>query len=109
MAAPRIDFELRLPVRLRRDDVGSVIAHCELLDVIAEGETRDQAMSRLSDALMLFIETCFVSGTLETVLREAGFKKGEGDDDGDDGEDGLEAITVPLSLVASRGREALRR
>ena len=49
------------------------IATCEPLDVCSQGETKEKALDNLADALNEFFVSCFERGTLNAVLREAGF------------------------------------
>ena len=98
-----INFQLSVPFRVKvhRD---RVVAHCEILDVVAEGPDRETAHNRLVEALQLFVESCYVGGTLEKVLKDAGFVQGGPDDELSD----EEQIVVPFSLVAQRGRGETR-
>jgi len=98
-----VNFELNVPFRVSTHP-DRVVAHCGILDVVAEGPTRETAIERLVEALQLFVETCYISGTLETVLKDAGFVQGGPDDDLPD----AEQLKVPFSLVAQRGRGEAR-
>ncbi len=51
------------------------IASCPDLDLVTQGESFERAESNLKEALMLFIESCMQRGTLEEVLRSAGYSK----------------------------------
>ncbi len=96
--------EFRLPAKIRKKGKWYV-SSCPSLDVHSQGHTREEARQNLVDALVFFLESCFERGTLETVLRAAGFvpvgtrlaprgrsPKGE------------ESVTVPLPFVIRRGR-----
>ena len=50
-----------------------VVALCRELNVSSFGETPEQALSCLREAVMLFLEECQRMGTLEIVLEEAGY------------------------------------
>ena len=52
-----IKINLRFPVHLYRK-CGYYLASCEKLDVHAEGETADEALQNIRDALDVFISTC---------------------------------------------------
>ena len=68
-----LTITIKAPVDIYQD--GSVfVAKCARFDVITQGNTFEEAHENLIEALTLFIETCFEMGTLEEVLREAGFK-----------------------------------
>lgn len=53
------------------------IAYNPELDVASQGKTLEEAQSMLKDAVSLFVETAKDMGTLNTILREAGFVKKE--------------------------------
>jgi predicted RNase H-like HicB family nuclease len=68
-----LTITIKAPVDIYQD--GSVfVAKCTRFDVITQGDTFKEAHANLIEALTLFIETCYEMGTLEEVLREAGFK-----------------------------------
>lgn len=67
-------FSVNLPYTIRKEGK-YITTRCPLLDVSSFGKTRDEAVAMLSEAVELFITTCFELGTLEQVLREAGFTK----------------------------------
>lgn len=50
------------------------LASCPALDLATQGETFEQAQANLREALTLFLESCLRRGTLEQVLREAGYE-----------------------------------
>ncbi len=100
----RIAMEFRVPARIRKKGKW-FISSCPLLDVHSQGRTRDEAERNLVDALASFLISCYERGTLDDVLREAGFvpvaearaldtalAKGE-----------IE-LTVPLPFVIESGR-----
>lgn len=53
------------------------IAYNPELDVASQGKTPEDAQLKLKDAISLFMETAKDMGTLNTILREAGFVKKE--------------------------------
>jgi predicted RNase H-like HicB family nuclease len=69
-----IGIEFRLPARIRKKGKWYV-SSCPALDVHSQGRTKDEARQNLIDALVLFLESCFERGTLEEVLRAAGFAR----------------------------------
>jgi predicted RNase H-like HicB family nuclease len=65
-------FTVTLPFRIQKE--GSMyITCCPPLDVWSQGETVKRAQENLVEAVKLFINSCFVRGTLDRVLRECGF------------------------------------
>jgi predicted RNase H-like HicB family nuclease len=69
----RVRFDIQVPVKVFKDGV-VYVAHCPVFDVASQGETREEAKKNLVEALTLFLVTCYDMGTLETVLKECGFK-----------------------------------
>lgn len=68
-------FELTAKVSVTTKQEGEhFIASCPALDVHTQGQTEEQAMVRLKEALSLFLENCIQRGTLEEVLKDAGFR-----------------------------------
>ena len=56
------------------DENGSWIASCPELELMTQGNTYEEAEFNLKDALMLFFESCIRRGTLDQVLKEAGYQ-----------------------------------
>ena len=54
----------------------SFVAHCPELDVSSCGHDVDEARQNLKTAVWLFVEESEKLGTLEDILREAGYKPG---------------------------------
>jgi predicted RNase H-like HicB family nuclease len=68
----RVAVEFTLPARIRKK--GSwFISSCPPLDVHSQGRSSEEAERNLVDALTSFFVSCYERGTLDTVLREAGF------------------------------------
>ena len=99
MSWTRIAFQLSVPIDVRPDDVGYV-AHCPALDVYSQGDTEQDALDNLNEALRLFVESCYLRGTLERVLKDCGF---EPDTDPEPLAD-AHVAHVPLPLVAARAQ-----
>ena len=99
MSRTRITFQLSVPVDVRPDDVG-YIADCPALEVCSQGDTEQDALENLNEALRLFIESCYLRGTLEQVLKDCGFKP---DADPVPLED-VHMAHIPLPLVAARAQ-----
>ncbi len=51
------------------------ITYCPELDVSSCGDTVEEARAHLRTAVRLFVEEAEKMGTLDTILRESGFKK----------------------------------
>lgn len=49
------------------------VSSCPILDVHSQGDTKNEAIENLIEALSLFFTTCIEMGTLDKVLRECGF------------------------------------
>ena len=63
-----------MPVEVRFKPSGKWwIASAPELEVTTQGATFPEAEANLREAVALFIESCLRRGTLEQVLREAGF------------------------------------
>ena len=74
----RVEFRVVLPAIVTREGRGVYVANCPLLDVVTQGDTEDEAKKNLAEALSLFLISCYERGTLENVLRRAGFTPGRG-------------------------------
>ena len=81
----QVGVEFRLPARIRKRGKWYV-SSCPSLDVHSQGHTKEEARQNLIDALVFFLESCFERGTLEEVLRTAGF--------------------VPAAVTSAKGRVA---
>ncbi|HKI61826.1 MAG TPA: hypothetical protein VKA31_05985, partial [Mariprofundaceae bacterium] len=57
-----INIDLNVTVAKKR---GYFLASCEQLDVHAEGDSPEDAMRHVHDALQGFLRTCLEMGTLE--------------------------------------------
>src|SRR6185295_7869421 len=68
----QIGVDFRLPAKIRKKGKWYV-SSCPSLDVHSQGHTKEEARQNLVDALVFFLESCFARGTLEAVLRDAGF------------------------------------
>lgn len=65
-----IKFTCRL---LQEDDV--VVAVCPEFNVSSYGDTPEEAIASLHEAMGLFFKECERMGTLEIVLEEAGYRQ----------------------------------
>jgi predicted RNase H-like HicB family nuclease len=64
--------EFKLPARVRKKG-NWFISSCPALDVYSQGRTREEAERNLVDALKGFFLSCYERGSLDAVLRDAGF------------------------------------
>lgn len=96
-----VKFEMSVPAHIHEKD-GIFVASCPALDVVSQGDDKEQALANLTEALQLFVETCYEMGTLGDVLREQGLQPGEAEEDIDD-EDWIR-VPVPLSLIATNAQ-----
>jgi predicted RNase H-like HicB family nuclease len=64
--------EFTLPARIRKKGAW-FISSCPPLDVHSQGHSHDEAERNLIDALTSFFVSCYERGTLDAVLRDAGF------------------------------------
>ena len=68
----QVTVEFKLPARIRKRGKW-FISSCPPLDVHSQGHTRPEAERNLVDALTSFFISCYERGSLDAVLREAGF------------------------------------
>ncbi len=52
-----------------------ILASCHILDIHSQGENEKKAKDNLSEAVYLFIASCYERGTLTEVLEECGLLK----------------------------------
>jgi predicted RNase H-like HicB family nuclease len=57
------------------DEDGQIVAFCPELNVSSFGDTPEEALASLQEAVSLFLEECQRMGTLEAVLEEAGYRR----------------------------------
>src|SRR5437016_4318505 len=104
----QIGVDFRLPAKIRKRGKWYV-SSCPPLDVHSQGHSKQEARQNLIDALVFFLESCFDRGTLETVLRDAGFvpivtsraAKSRFPKNG-------ESVTVPVPFMVRSRRAAAR-
>lgn len=71
-----IELSVRIRLRVHLEQEGEWwVATCRQLGVASQGATPAEARKNFSEALSLFVVGCLEMGTLETVLRDAGFTK----------------------------------
>lgn len=68
-------FDLTASVSVERDPDGTAyVSYCRALDVGSVGDTREEAIEMLGDAIRAFIESCYNRGTLFQVLGDCGME-----------------------------------
>ena len=73
-----VDIKIKIPMGVRYDEeVRQWVTVCPVLDLYSQGDTEDQAISNIHEAVILFLETCYEMGTLNQVLQECGFHREE--------------------------------
>lgn len=81
-----VSISIRLQCFSKRDG-SQWVALCPSLDVVSQGPTENAARASLQEAIELWIESCLERETLESALREVGFRlhaRGERIPDGAD-------------------------
>ena len=68
-----VQFSLHLPAKITKKKKW-FLASCPVLDIHSQGETEEQAKKNLTDALTLFFISCYERNTLDTALKECGFR-----------------------------------
>ena len=63
---------------IEKMDEGGLLAHTLPLDVYSQGDTKEEAIINLGEAIHLFLKSCLDRGTLGAVLEECGM---HGDED----------------------------
>jgi predicted RNase H-like HicB family nuclease len=64
-------MQMPYTTRLFEQD-GQIVALCPELNVSSFGDTIEEALHSLQEAVTLFLEECQRTGSLDTVLKEAG-------------------------------------
>jgi predicted RNase H-like HicB family nuclease len=57
------------------EEDGQIVALCPELNVSSFGDTPEEALASLHEAVTLFLEECQRMGTLDVVLEEAGYRR----------------------------------
>ncbi len=57
------------------EEDGQIVALCPELNVSSFGDTLEEALRSLQEAITLFLEECQRMGTLDAVLEEAGYHR----------------------------------
>jgi predicted RNase H-like HicB family nuclease len=71
-----IEFTINVNCQIRHDDdAGVFVSHCPTLNVYSQGETEEEALEAIKEAVSLHVTTAFDFARLDKVLRKAGFEK----------------------------------
>lgn len=100
---PQFEFSLPAIVKKRRK---WYLAICPPLDIASQGPTKEKALDNLKDAVRGFLADCFERGTLEQVLREAGFVSARRPLSKRTQSSGVRWLTVPIALLAREQQPA---
>lgn len=65
-------MSFELPFTVEKDEFGYWISECPPLRVLSQGDTRDEAVENLKEAVSLFLVNSYDRGVLNDVLRECG-------------------------------------
>ena len=94
-----IDFKISTQVGVRYDEEAKQwVSVCPVLDLYSQGDTEEQAICNIHEAVSLFLGTCYEIGTLNQVLQERGFHRAEGRR--------TDPFTIPLTADEGQGEFA---
>lgn len=95
----RITLTAKLPIQIEKK-AKWFIASCPALDVASQGETRETAKKNIAEALTMFLRSCMERGTLDSVLRECGFKSVMEQGQEVEPHSDQEYVDIPLHLLS---------
>ncbi len=94
-----VDFKISTPVGVRYDEeIKQWVSVCPVLDLYSQGDTEEQAIFNIHEAVSLFLGTCYEIGTLNQVLQERGFHRERGRQ--------ADPYTIPLTADEEQGAYA---
>ncbi len=73
----KLNYQASLPITFLREG-DQFIAYTPGLDLSTSGDTFEQAKKRFGEAVQIFFEECFATGTLDSVLGDLGWEKNKG-------------------------------
>ena len=89
-----VRFEIEMDFVVKHDpEVEQWVAFNSALDLYSQGDTREDALRNIHEAVSLFLGTCYERGILNQVLRERGFQRG--------GTEPADPYTIPLTAHES--------
>ena len=68
-AMNRIEMTFSFEVDVKKK-ANTYVSRCKVMDVFSQGDTEQEAIDNLADALQLFLVSCIERGTLGAVLQE---------------------------------------
>jgi len=68
-----VEIKMQLPFSIRKQGK-YYLSSCPILDVHSQATTEKMAQKNLVEAVSLFLISCFERGTLDSVLKECGFR-----------------------------------
>ena len=72
-----VNFAIDIQIGIKYDkEVSNWVSVCPALDLFSQGDTEDQAVKNIHEAVGVFLGTCYELGTLNKVLKERGFQRG---------------------------------
>jgi predicted RNase H-like HicB family nuclease len=99
-------FTVRLPAIIKKKNKWYA-SYCPVLDVASQGVSEEEAKKNLSEAVSLFLITCFEMGTLDTVMKECGFIPCHPQEETPSKElEDSEYINVPLPFIIDKTKSA---
>src|SRR5690348_8548048 len=90
-----VTFLMKVPAAVRKEG-DMFYSSCPVFDVHSQGDTQQEALDHLVEALQVFVETCYEQGTLHQVLKEQGFMP----DHEEPPQHAGCTINVPFALIA---------
>ena len=100
----KIEFSVKIPYEVETDEDGIIVSFCAPLDIYSQGDTEEEAINNLTEAIQLFITDCYDRSTLDGVFTALGFVRREVQQKNDD--DRFKFLDVPLTLLAMKGQDA---
>ena len=98
-----VEFHIKVPCEVKQEGLW-FYASCPPLDIHSQGHTREESLHNLSEAIALFIESCFERGVLDKALKECGLEAMRNDGLTNVEDDCM--LDVKLPLFAKHGPQA---
>lgn len=99
---PSIAFNLTFHAEVKKEGRWYIAGSPEL-DVYSQGLSERKALENLTEALRVFVESCFERGVLEKVFKKAGYVVRRGQVHTPQSKNHI--VEVPFSLVARNAAE----
>lgn len=68
-----LTINVQLEAQIIKEKPGMYVSYCRALDLYSQGGTEREAKKNMSEAVVLFIESCYSRGVLNEVLKDSGF------------------------------------